>query len=241
MGLETLLPDEERRVRVELALRIYDLAENLPSVEKADLLALWPYLSQSLGGAFAVMRSLNMSDAIDLSIPIDAICDEMEATLASKIDEDERRKAALRIVTASKGILQAVRAKEIPDRQVHAVLSGIEFGHAEARFAAVTSGIWDVFTQAAHASMVSEQVAYARSKGGKERGAKLSQDAQLWKTEALEIARRIDQPGWSRTKLATEVLFKAKSDLPGIKSIENWLRDEAESPRGPIRSRKKAA
>ena len=223
-----------------LALRFYDRAETLPPGPKKDLLALNPYLCEDLEAALGVMRTLGLHEQIDLGEPIETICIKMEELLQGEA-HDEARVAALRVVEATKYILLTLGAASNEASQLTAFLCGLALGQAEVRIVNVGSGVWDMLMRAEYTDLVSAQIEASRKAGGKTRGLEVSQKAQAWKAEALEIAQRIDKPTWSRTKLATEISWKAKGEIPGIKSLENWLKDEAEMPNGPIRSRRKPA
>jgi len=82
-----------------------------------------------------------------------------------------------------------------------------------------------------------------RSEGGKARARGQKADAEVWKRAALEVAIKNDRgPGMlTREALAmrvVRVLEKKKLKvMPSRYTVTAWLRQEAEQPNGPLRSR----
>jgi hypothetical protein len=104
----------------------------------------------------------------------------------------------------------------------------------------VMTGMWDIIATADATAQVAAQVQAARAIGGVRRGAELKAAAAEWKAHLLPMAIELDRrhPTWTRQQLATDLLFQSKLEKTvGLKSIEDWLKQEVEQPNGPIRSR----
>lgn len=121
--------------------------------------------------------------------------------------------------------------------------SAFEMGEALLSLKLEMHGLGEIVRAFQPAMSSAQQLADARSKGGKGRAEQLREKASIWKAAALKAAILLDakHPEWPRSKLATEIAFKidAPDDfrLPGIRQIEIWLKEEAEQPNGPIASR----
>jgi hypothetical protein len=78
-----------------------------------------------------------------------------------------------------------------------------------------------------------------RKSGGQARGKQLADKALEWKARALPVAQRLDTTArpLSRSALATKIILHFNWNSPSQAVVEEWLRTEAESPSGPLRSR----
>jgi len=79
-----------------------------------------------------------------------------------------------------------------------------------------------------------------RSKGGKISGIKRAETTAAWQAEALIQAQKLDQSKKpiKRSRMASLIMLALEPKFTiGHASVENWLKDVAEKPNGPIRSR----
>ena len=74
-------------------------------------------------------------------------------------------------------------------------------------------------------------------RAGQARGVQKKANADAWKAEALDWAVQNDKPAITRSALATALIFQFDWKNPDHKTVENWLKYEAEQPVGPLRSR----
>ena len=191
----------------------------------------------SLTDAHGAIFQIGAHDQLDLDHSLGEICSQ-GADLLRRYggDEDEVLKAA-QLTYESVGQLIAALAVE-PD-PVTLVQAGIAVGRAEVRLTQVMAGLWGVVAAADFNAGIADGLAETRRSGGSARGAALSQRAAQWKAKMLPVAEQLDRenPDWDRQKLAMEIIFKTDLKEVGIRSVEDWLKKEAEEPNGPIRSR----
>lgn len=114
-----------------------------------------------------------------------------------------------------------------------------QLGRANVRLRQVSSGMWKIITDADRNDSIAKGVKATRSAGGKAAGQEKQAKAAEWKAKALPVAQKLvdSHPSWNRGKLATEILHHFDWETPGHRQVENWLKDEAEAPRGPLPSR----
>ena len=78
-----------------------------------------------------------------------------------------------------------------------------------------------------------------RGKGGRSRAEQIQRAAQAWKERALPVTIKLDRahPKWTRSRLATEIAQHFDWETPSQATIVMWLKNEAEQPNGPVKSR----
>ncbi len=224
----------------ELATRIFERAQAMTDGPRKDLLALTPYLVRNLD--YATQRVRTAGGSISLNLPIDNICANGIAILAVDEKTPEPDAAAHLIFRATQFVLATLDAQTLPTSQLFAFLAGMTLGRADIRVGQAASGLWDIVQEADRNASIATQALEAKRAGGAARGAQIAAKAALWKPEALEVAKILDRelPKRTRGGLATEVLHHLKTkDLPSHKAIEDWLKDHAEEPNGPITSRRR--
>jgi hypothetical protein len=114
-----------------------------------------------------------------------------------------------------------------------------QLGRANVRMRQVSSGMWNIIADADRNDSIAKGVKATRSAGGKAAGQEKQAKAAEWKAKALPVAQKLvgSNPSWTRGKLAAEIVYHFDWKTPGSRQVENWLKDEAEAPRGPLPSR----
>ncbi len=242
-----ILEGEEvkKQVFVQLATRLHEHAESLPPACKANFLALAPYIIPDLLTAHSVLFAAGLHDRLDLQEPMPAICLKGRA-LAETVDNDETFRAALLTYEAVGRLIETLSADPSNGQTtIRSAIAGIALGQAEIRIAQVVTGLWDIMAEAEYNSTEAKRMSNNRVAGGKKRGDALKEKAQEWKGRLLPLALALDadHPDWNRQKLAMEVMFRDDTQDVTLRSVEDWLKKEAEQPNGPImsRARKQAA
>jgi hypothetical protein len=232
------------RVVTALVGRFEQEATALPTQQQQTLLSFGALIVPALVDAHAVLFRAGLHPALDLGQSLESICAAGAALLAPYSDDDETAKAAQLTYEAVGELLSAVSAPQ--HSAVQLVKAGVAFGRADVRLTQVITGLWEIMAAADQNQRLADAEANRRKRGGEERAAALKQEAAIWKAQMLPLAIEADakHPHWSRQQIAIELLYAHKGDKEiGLKSIEDWLKDEAEQPNGPIRSgaRKKRA
>lgn len=194
-------------------------------------------LSRSLSIATAVRGFCIPADCVSLSAMAGAL---QEALQPSEVQPDERITAAYLAASASGELLLALTPRNGVVEYPELLRICVALGQADVRQMQVASGLWTIMADADVNDRLVQARRHAQQTGGKSRGAQVAANAQAWKREALEIAQKLDSGPKQRTRdrLATDIIDRLKGEnLPGHKAVETWLKDEAEQPNGPIRSR----
>lgn len=183
-----------------------------------------------------------IDDGVLRACPSIEVMAERLTRLVDRIEEVGRTKFLTAVVLANKhlrdlliaqarwldrdGRLRVLEPKVLQSRLASIQDKAAAFGYALARAEAEVAA-----RPAARAQRV------RASKGGASRGKQKTAEAEAWKADALEWAKGKDRNAWSRSKLAQEIIFQFDGKTPTQKSVEDWLKNEAEQPYGPIRSR----
>jgi len=215
--------------------------ETLPQSAQACLASVAMFLVQNLS------RSLSIA-TVDRGFSVPEDCGSFSA-MAGELQEvlkpleaqpDERITAAYLAASASGELVRALtsasEAIEYPDL----LRICVTLGQADVRQKQVASGLWTIIADADVNDRLVQARRHAQQVGGRSRGAQVAANAQAWKREALDIAQKLDSgpKKWTRDRLATDIIDRLKGEnLPGHKAVETWLKDEAEQPNGPLRSR----
>lgn len=230
---------DKNKVLAEILQRFNEFAETLDPVQTTDLVHVGTYLIQNIVAAYLLADARRVG--ADLSRPLPEICSTLMNGLEplTKTPDEAIRAPYLAVASASE-ILAAIGANKSGYPQADSMLIGFRLGQADVRLTQVISGLWGMMAEADATYQVAAGRAEAQRAGGAKRGEQIAQLAEAWKAEALQIALKLDErnPMFTRDKMATEVLERIVGEqVPGHKSIEVWLRQEAEHPNGPIRSR----
>ncbi len=215
-------------------IRLHTEAQALPSAQREILLSLWPHIYGGIKHGCTLLGD-QRRDRVDLSGSVEEMC----ATGIAACDDgtDEHTNVALMNFQAARDLLALATLPVVHPKQW--VEAGTNYGHAEHRANLVLSGLHDVLVEGAVNAKSAQQIRAAREGGGTKRGEQMKAAAGKWKTQALEYA--IDQdrenPKWTRDRLATEIGYQFEGEVPGHKAVTDWLKDEAEQPNGPLRSR----
>jgi hypothetical protein len=222
---------------VEFARLIFERSEKLPAGPRSDLLALTPYIVRNLISACEFVG--RMGGSVGSGGQIDAVCSDGLSFLATVEETSEAKASARLIFTAVLNVLATLDAAPKRGSQKFAFIAGMLLGQADIRVAQVSSGLWDIVAEADANAASARKALDKKRAGGATRGAQLSAKAAEWKAEAMKIAVDLDRkhPEYTRSKLATEITFNAGCEMPEHKSVEDWLKNQAEAPNGPIRSR----
>jgi hypothetical protein len=191
----------------------------------------------SLIDAHGVLYQAGLHERLNLQQPLRAICSDGVALIGKSALGDETLRAAQLTYAAISEVLETILA---PSPDPMAMLSaGMSYGGAEVRLTQVTSGLWEIVASADANSQIAMGLADTRKSGGKARGAELKKQAAGWKEKLFPVAERLDRehPEWDRQKLAMEIIFKTDLKEVGLRSVEDWLKNEAEEPNGPLRRR----
>lgn len=217
-----------------LPIRLHAEAQALPSAQGEILLSLWPHIYGGIKHGCALLDD-QRRDRVNLSGSVEEMC----ATGIAACDDalDERTNAARMNFQAARDLLALAAAPAVHPKQWVEV--GANYGHAELRATLVLSGLHDVVVEGAVNAQSAQQIRAAREGGGAKRGEQMKAAADTWKAQALPYA--IDQDGkyrkLTRETLAARIERKFDGKVPGRKAITDWLKNEAEAPNGPIRSR----
>ena len=222
---------------IEVATRILERADALPPGPRECLKALIPYLVDNIWICLEASRQLGGKP--DLSRPIEEIVSAARQTIMPKRESGEASRAAWLFLEATQRTFEVLNVR--PDEnQIATFLAAIELGQADVRLAQVWSGLWDIMAEADSNATTADGISKAREAGGLKRGQTIAAKARVWKAEALEIALAADTktPRLNRQQLAMHIMERIKGErVPEFKSVDTWLRTEAEKPHGPLESR----
>lgn len=221
----------------EVATRLLEKADSLPPGRRECLNALIPYLVENISICLEASRQLGGRP--DLSSPIEDIVSAAHQTIMPKRKSGEATKAAWLFLEATQRTFKVMNAHP-EENQIATFVAAIELGQADVRLAQLWSGLWDIMAQPDANAAVAQGIAKARAAGGTSRGQAITAKAKAWKAEALEIAlvRDAKRPRLNRDQLVMHIMDHIKGEhVPNSKSIETWLRTEAEKPHGPLESR----
>jgi hypothetical protein len=140
---------------------------------------------------------------------------------------------ACSVLNVALGFMKTTRSNPANAPDFHAAMGvGLELGRTEIWMDWAATGRLDEFERGVRATE-------DRARGGKARADKDKCRVAEWKSNALAFAlvKNGTNPSWSRSKMATEILHHFDWDRPGQRTVEEWLRLEAEQPNGPLRSR----
>jgi hypothetical protein len=237
-------------VQQKLAQRLADQFEAeaaaLVQPQQQAFLTLGRTFLPAIMAAYSVLFRFGLDGSLNVNQPLRSMCADAAALLQPISENDETLRAAQLSFEATAGLVDALVAPgSTPETLVE---TGIRFGRAEVRLTQVISGLWEVMAAADVNASTAKLVDQNRKTGGAKRGAELKKQAAEWKAELLPVAIALDQkhPEWERQKLAQEIVWQAEpkyvkrnGEIKYIsnRSVEDWLKNEAEEPRGPIRSR----
>lgn len=229
---------EEGSADEAIRLLIKDM-ESLAPDPQACLASVAMFVVQNLQAAQVIAEGLRAFRAPIGCRSLSDLSDALQLALSpSEVQPDERITAAYNGVSAVGELLRVLKTEPL-DYPILLRLC-VSLGQADVRQVQVASGMWQVIADADMNDRIARARREAQKAGGKERGIQMAAQAQSWKREALEIARKLDASAKqsTRDRLATDILDRLTCEtLPGHKAIEVWLKDEAEEPNGPIRSR----
>ena len=213
--------------------------ENLAQAPQACLASVAMFAVQNLQAAQAIAQGLRAFRAPTGCRSLTDLADALQLALHPSEDQpDERITAAYNGVSAVGELLRTLKSEPL-DYPLLLRLC-VSLGQADVRQMQVASGMWQVIADADMNDRIARARREAQKSGGKERGIQMAAKAQSWKREALEIAKKLDSSAKqsTRDRLATDILDRMTCEtLPGHKAVEVWLKEEAEQPNGPIRSR----
>lgn len=215
--------------------------ETLTEAPQACLASVAMFVVQNLSGSLSIATA-------DRGFRVPADCDSLsamagalqEALKPSEGQPDERITAAYLAASASGELLRALTSRNGEVEYPELLRICVVLGQADVRLMQVASGLWTIMADADVNDRLVQARRHAQQTGGKSRGAQVAANAQAWKREALEIAQKLDAGPKQRTRdrLATDIIDRLKGEnLPGHKAVEIWLKNEAEQPNGPLRSR----
>ena len=233
-------PEIAQLVAERLSERLEKEARALPDEQQQIYFSLGSQIIKAMVAGYSVMMVHGLYQQLDLSQPLISICTSAANLLRPKKGTDEAIAAAFLTFDSVAKILESIAADPTDEPAFAAgVKAGFKFGQADVRLTQVLTGLWGIMAEADTNAKTANLVVTNRKSGGVQRGLNLKNEAAKWKAEVLPVAIKLDQkhPEWNRQKLAQEILFMAAPEKVGLRSIEDWLRDEAEQPRGPIRSR----
>jgi hypothetical protein len=223
---------------MDVTLRLYEKADELPPGPRECLKALAPYLVHNI--TICLEASRQLGDAPDLSQPIEDIVSIAHRTITPVRNSGEATKAAWLFLEATQRTFEVLNVDHADKNQIATFVAAMELGQADVRLTQVWSGLWDIMSQADSNATVAEGITKAREAGGAKRGEVIAAKARAWKAEALDIALARDQkpPHLNRQKMAMHIMERIKGEtVPEFKSVDTWLRTEAEKPHGPVDSR----
>lgn len=213
--------------------------ESLAKHPQACLATVAMFVVENLQASQAIAEGLRAFRAPTGCRSLTDLADALQLALQPFEDQpDERITAAYNGVSAVGDLLRTLKSEPL-DYPVLLRLC-VRLGQADVRQVQVASGMWQVIADADMNDRIARARREAQKSGGKERGIQMASKAQSWKREALEIAKKLDSSAKqsTRDRLATDILDRMKCEtLPGHKAVEVWLKEEAEQPNGPIRSR----
>lgn len=222
----------------EVALRLFEKAEAMPTGPRECLKALIPYLAENI--SICLEASQQLGSRPDLSHPIEDIVSGAHQTILPTRESSEATKAAWLFLEATQRTFQVLDLTQAGEDQTATFKAAMVLGQADVRLAQVWSGLWDIMAVSDTNAAVAKGIAKARKTGGTRRGQDIAAKAKAWKAEALEIAlaRDAKHTPLNRQRLAMHIMDRMKSDpVPNFKTVETWLRQEAEQPHGPLESR----
>lgn len=221
----------------DLVARFTEEANGLAGDRQQTFLAACGRVLPSLIDAHGLLFQAGLHDRLNLQQPLRTICSDGVTLIGKSAMGDETLRAAQLTYAAVGEILAALLDPSCDPLTV--LTAGMSFGGAEVRLTQVTSGLWDIMASADTNSHIAMGLADTRKSGGKARAAELKKQAAEWKEKLLPVAVRLDQdhPDWDRQKLAMEIIFETDLKEVSLRSVEDWLKNEAEEPQGPIRSR----
>ncbi|WP_298128062.1 hypothetical protein [Brevundimonas sp.] len=213
--------------------------ESLEADPQACLASVGMFVAQNLQAAQTIAEELRSFRAPIGCRSLADLTDAIQLALKPSVDQpDERINSAYIGVSAVGELLRGL--KSYPLNYPLLLRLCVSLGQADVRRMQVESGMWNIVADADISDRIARALREAQKSGGKERGIQMATKAQSWKREALEIAKKLDSSAKqsTRDRLATDILDRLTCEsLPGHKAIEMWLKDEAEAPNGPIRSR----
>jgi hypothetical protein len=222
----------------EVALRLFEKAEAMPTGPRECLKALIPYLAENI--SICLEASQPLGSTPDLSRPIEDIVSAAHQTIMPKRQSGEATRAAWLFLEATQRTFQVLDLTQAGEDPTATFKAAMGLGQADVRLAQVWNGLWDIMAVSDANAAVAKAIAKARKAGGTQRGQAIAAKAKAWKTEALEIAlaRDAKRPRLNREQLALHIMEQIKGEtVPNFKTVETWLRQEAEQPHGPIESR----
>lgn len=221
----------------------------LPEAQRPPLYAVAPELIAALTEAFIILVANDLHHSIPADQPVTAFCHAGMKAVGDRRHGNEILMSAFATFEAVAGVITALTTPPADDDlpgQARAIRAGFWLGRADVRRIHVVTGIWRAFERADANQQLLTREAERRQQGGRMRAAAVKREAELWKQHLLPLAVDLDRkhPKWTRQQLAMELLHSHQLDKElGLKTVENWLKDEAEEPNGPIpsRARKKRA
>ena len=220
-------------------------AEQLPTErQKQALYGLGSAIVPSLLSAHSVLYRMGLHERLDLDQPLPQFCQAGSDLLAAEgAQGDETLRASQLTYVAVRDFLTTIRAADGDPAAL--VQAGIALGKADVRLTQVVRGLWGIMAAADVNASAADQIRKTRSSGGTRRGQSMKEAAAKWKADALPVAMKFakNRPGWTRSRIATEILQHFDWEKPNHRQIEIWLQKEAEAPNGPLpsRSRKRGA
>lgn len=210
-------------------------AKHLPSRQRDTFMSLWPFIYSGINLGYALLSAVDRHNQVILTASLDAMCSS--GLNACDGMEDELGNVARMNFRAARDLLNLAM---IPGRQPKQLVeAGLNSGVAEVRANLLLSGLYAVVEEGQANFESAQQVQAARESGGAKRGAQMTATADVWKVTVLPYVAQQDRknPKWTRDRLATEITHQFEGEVPGHKAVTDWLKDEAEEPNGPIRSR----
>lgn len=237
VGLATNGAELQQVVVERLIALLLKEAEGLPPDRQQTLLHLGGAIVPSLVTAHSVLFHIGDFERLNLDQTLSEICSTGAELLDRHGAETDETLRAAQLTYESVG--QLIAALAVEPAPVALVQAGIAVGRAEVRLTQVITGLWGIMAAADSNAGIAGGLAETRKSGGSARGAALKRQAAQWKAKMLPVAERLDRehPDWDRQKLAMELIFETDLKDVGLRSVEDWLKGEAEEPNGPIRSR----